>query len=172
MSETDTADRDRYAEVEQLDRRQQELQRLNDKLAAQNQRKRELLESLDGAGSNQRRRRTGLVVLVVLGLVAGIAGYVYFKVQAGPDLRVRRAVHRPVTPHLLVTSVPDGAEVMIDGKRVGRTPLFHGAIDGRGRFRVRLQAPGFVPAIRTLEVSQLAGRHWHKVLHPLPGGPQ
>jgi hypothetical protein len=167
MKQKDAADRDPYAEVERLERRQQELQRLSEKQAARNHRRRELLESLDRASG---RRRRWLVALVVLLLVGGIAGYIYLKVQVRPDLRVRRVVHRPVTSHLLVTSDPDGAEVTLDGKRVGRTPLFRAAPQGRDQHEVRLQAPGFVPAIRTVEVSQLAGRHWHKVLHPLPGG--
>jgi uncharacterized caspase-like protein/tetratricopeptide (TPR) repeat protein len=71
-------------------------------------------------------------------------------------MRVKRKVNQapinPDPPKLLVSTVPEGAQVLVDGKRAGASPITVDLPDG-GEFKARVEMPGYETEERTIRAS-------------------
>ncbi len=85
------------------------------------------------------RRRTWLFLPAVLAAVA-LGWWFYPRDESSPAPGPRR---------LTVSSVPAGADVLVDGERVGTTPL-EATLPGAGSARITIQRRGYVPYVRTI----------------------
>ncbi len=85
-------------------------------------------------------------------------------------MKVKRQVGQtPVdldTPKLLVTTIPEGAQVSINGKLIGASPVNGNLPDGE--CRVRVEAPGYETEERTIK--SLGGYQVQFALRLKPGG--
>ena len=148
-----------------LERRQAELKQRLEEQKPIVARYREKLVLLEGGLWGKRRRWPWILLMVLLVFGGGTVYYLLNKKSALS--RTKTLEHQPLVPRVLVTSVPDGAAVSIDGKQVGRAPLLWRTPKG-GQIAVTVQAKGFKPATKKLETSSRAGAHWHAVLDPDP----
>lgn len=100
------------------------------------------------AAKRRKRVVTGAVVLVVCVMLGVGLGMVLFKSK--PEV--------PTTKRLEVVSIPAGATVSIDGKRVdGVTPLEHPGLGAGTSYLIGVEYPGHKPWSSETEVSAEAG---------------
>jgi len=72
----------------------------------------------------------------------------------------------PVLPHLLVTSEPDGAEVVLDGVPRGQAPLLLTLPARAAEHRLAFTLPGWPGKVeRVVRVGTTTGAHVHATLH-------
>jgi hypothetical protein len=160
-----------HEKISGLERRKVELKQLIDDQRPELERLREKLRLLEEGFFGKGGRRWFLVVVLLL-CSSSIGACVYFlafRKDAPPD--TRELVYQAQTPRLLVTSVPDGALVLMDGKQEGRTPLLRPAPGGQ-KVAVEVRAPGFKPRTRVIQIPERRGAHWHAVLDSSAEPPQ
>ena len=153
-----------HLELERLTQRQTEIQRAIEARSQENARLERVLEDLRGG---LRRRRLWPYLLLAVVVAAAIGGGLWW--YRGSDAPMQlRVVRQRLDPHLLVTSVPDGAEVFVAGRPVGRSPLLHRLPPERGSVRVELRLAGHRPFSGSARTSESGGAHVHAILPPLP----
>lgn len=112
---------------------------------------------------HERRLLVKLVVLTVVAALVGGAALMFFKNLPGRNVRAPvEVVYRTRTPRLMVSSSPSPAQVIIDGKTVGQTPLVRLLPTGT-RYTVEVRAAGYSVWRKTF-LSGKTGRHVHAVL--------
>lgn len=143
------------------------------------QRHERMLDDLKhGIFAGRRRGRFLIWLSAALLTIAGFVGYIaYSRVTNRPDtsrLGIEQLV--PIRPHLLITSRPPGAKILVDGKAQGSTPRLIASPRSSGSVLVQLEAKGFAPQKKTLAVRREGGAHWHAELEVTslvsPGAPR
>ena len=85
-------------------------------------------------------------------------------------MRVKRKVNQaPIVPDplkIVVSTVPEGAQVLVNGNRVGASPISADLPDG-GEFKVKIEMPGYEPEERTIRA--LSGYQLYVTLRMQPG---
>ena len=73
-------------------------------------------------------------------------------------------VYKTHTPRLMITSTPPNAQVLIDGKTAGDTPLVRPSPPRGARYTVELRAAGYDSWKKSFVADREAGRHVHAEL--------
>jgi len=163
-------ERSLHQQVSDLERLKSELEQAITSQRAEVERYRERLRLLEAGVFGKRRWPLVLLILLVIvgGVAYGGASYYLGRRQARTK-QLRRVINRPLVPHLLVTSVPDHAAVLLDGIRAGHTPLMRDLKPLQSRVAIEVMAAGYPTMKKTLAVGPTSGAHWHAVLGPPPG---
>ena len=103
---------------------------------------------------------------------AGIGGAVE-PGTAGPGTAGPGAVGDPSNPagtiNLSVTSVPTGANVLVDGIRIGLTPLVNAPVTAGSSRELRVELDGFKPSIKTVDLSSARSYIANLTVNPAAG---
>jgi hypothetical protein len=152
-----------HEKISGLERRKAALRKQLDEERPQIEQLREKLRLLEEGffGKGGRRWFLVLVLLLCSSSVGACVYFMVFKEDAPPEIRA--LVYEAQTPRLLVTSVPEVALVLVDGKQEGKTPLLWRAPGGQ-KVTVKVQAAGYKPATRVIQIPERRGTHWHAVL--------
>lgn len=90
-----------------------------------------------------------------------------------PQLRTPAPEQQPMAqiPHLLITSTPPQAEVLVDGAKVGATPLLHAISPKKAQYEVKVEKFGYTGQRKSLTVSGGRGQSWQVNLEAIAPDP-
>jgi hypothetical protein len=161
------------AEIDELTQTKAALEPEVKRLTRSTTRLQELVEMVRGGVLFGLKKR--YVALILLSLVGATSVVVWlsfrdhaFDVKTASKQRIKH-ISRSMQPHLLVTSDPSGARVIINGQLVGKTPLAKTAAkNAKRRFGVEIEHPGYHKVLQMVETSPRGGAHLHAVLDKIP----
>jgi hypothetical protein len=150
--------------LEQSERERAELLEKVEERKHENARLEELFAELTGGRPRKRSLLRRLAISALLVVAIGGGGYVLFVRAPSTTRPVVHFVKDSKGPSLLVTSVPEGAMVRIDGELVGLTPVLVALAPLTREVQLLLEAPGHAPLEKRVRVKATAGAHLHAVL--------
>lgn len=155
-------------QIDSLEARKAELEPVVLGLREENARLESLLAAVArGVLFGISRWKLGVALLLCLGAAAALIALGNRDHRESADrIQQQRRLQRTIRPHVLVTSEPGGAQVMLNGApALGKTPLIHEApANGMKRFVVELWMQGYRRATRTVTTTPGGGVHLHVVL--------
>jgi hypothetical protein len=155
---------------QRLDRLERECETLGEALQGKRTQVEGLRADLDllRQGIFPRRGWPLLAIFISVVLAGGVGGALVWRGARRASESWPQQQAAAQLPHLLVTSEPDGADIVLDGVPRGRTPLLLSLPARAAEMWVALSAPGYRQATVQAKIEAERGAHVHGRLHPAP----